>query len=296
MKLLLISFIAITGIILSGCSKKTAEQIKQECYDNAYTYGGFSNKMTADSIYIVCLERHGLKTGENTQEPVQVQESPKVIGEGTEIENPQKYQQETTDAEGVKVTRVIDGDTIEIEGGVRVRYIGIDTPETVNSSSTIQCYGKEASNKNRELVEGKQVSLDKDVSETDRYGRLLRYVYVGDTFVNDFLVRQGFASASSYPPDVKFQSQFTEAQTEARNNNRGLWAACSGSGPTRPNATTQPTTPQSGNCDQSYPTVCIPPAPPDLDCGDISYRRFKVISPDSHNFDGDHDGVGCESL
>ena len=233
---------------------------------------------------------------ENAQESAQVHENPEVKGEGTEIESLQQDQQETTDAEGVKVTRVIDGDTIEIEGGARVRYIGIDTPETVAPTSTIQCYGKEASNKNRELVEGKQVKLEKDVSETDRYGRLLRYVYVGDTFLNDYLVRQGFASAFSYPPDVKNQSQFTEAQTEARNNNRGLWGACSGSGLTQPKAITQPTTPQSGNCDQSYPTVCIPPAPPDLDCSDISYRRFKVVAPDPHNFDGDHDGVGCESL
>lgn len=79
-----------------------------------------------------------------------------------------------------KVVRVIDGDTIEIEGGDRVRYIGIDTPETVDPRKPVQCYGQEASNKNKELVEGKTVELEKDVSETDKYGRLLRYVWLGD--------------------------------------------------------------------------------------------------------------------
>ncbi|OGY23843.1 MAG: hypothetical protein A2172_05325 [Candidatus Woykebacteria bacterium RBG_13_40_15] len=191
--------------------------------------------------------------------------------------------------------KVIDGDTIEIEGGQKVRYIGIDTPETVDPNETVQCFGKEASAKNKELVDGKEVRLVKDVSETDKYGRLLRYVYVGNTFVNDYLVRQGYAHASSYPPDVKYQSKFSEAEKEARDNNRGLWSACEeiSSETTTPVVST-PTTPSS-NCDPSYPTVCIPPYPPDLDCGDISYKKFKVLQPDPHGFDRDKDGVGCES-
>lgn len=124
------------------------------------------------------------------------------------------------------VTRVIDGDTIEIEGGQRIRYIGIDTPETVDPSSPTQCYGIEASNKNTELVENKYVRLEKDVSETDRYGRLLRYVWVGDVFVNESLVREGYAYSSSYPPDIKYQELFRSAESEARENGRGLWGTC----------------------------------------------------------------------
>ena len=127
------------------------------------------------------------------------------------------------------VTRVIDGDTIEVNlDGViyRVRYIGIDTPETVHPSEPVECFGKEASDRNAELVEGKIVRLEKDISETDKYGRLLRYVWVGDIFVNDYLVRQGYAYASTYPPDVKYAEQFAKAQREAEENNRGLWAAC----------------------------------------------------------------------
>lgn len=124
------------------------------------------------------------------------------------------------------VGKVVDGDTIKLTNGQTVRYIGIDTPETVHPAKPVQCFGKEASSKNKELVEGKEVRLEKDISETDRYGRLLKYVYVGDIFINDYLVRNGYAYASSYPPDVKYQSQFLEAQKEARENQRGLWANC----------------------------------------------------------------------
>jgi len=123
----------------------------------------------------------------------------------------------------VKVLRVIDGDTIKIEGDKVVRYIGIDTPETVHPSKPVQCYGKEASYKNKELVEGKEVKLEKDVSETDKYGRLLRYVWLGDMLVNEYLVREGYAQSSSYPPDVKYQNKFIEAQRQAREEKKGLW-------------------------------------------------------------------------
>lgn len=134
----------------------------------------------------------------------------------------------------VRVIRVIDGDTIEIEGNIKLRYIGIDTPETKHPIKGVQCFGKEASNKNKELVEGKMIRMEKDVSETDKYGRLLRYIWLvephatksSELFVNDFLVRQGYAHASTFPPDVKYSNQFVSAQKEARENNRGLWNMC----------------------------------------------------------------------
>ncbi len=132
----------------------------------------------------------------------------------------------TSGKQSVKVTRVVDGDTIEIEGGQKVRYIGINTPETVDPRRPVECFGKEAASKNRELVEGRGIYLEKDVSETDKYGRLLRYVYVDRTFVNDYMVRNGYAQASSYPPDVKYQNQLTQAQQEARQDSRGLWGSC----------------------------------------------------------------------
>lgn len=131
------------------------------------------------------------------------------------------------------VARVIDGDTIELETRQKVRYIGIDTPELHHPTKPVQCFAQEAMMANKKLVEGKRVTLEKDVSETDRYGRLLRFVYVMDPvssnaaiFVNDYLVRQGYAYAATFPPDVKFSHQFLAAQTEARENNRGLWGEC----------------------------------------------------------------------
>lgn len=127
------------------------------------------------------------------------------------------------------VTRVIDGDTVEIEGGMHVRYIGMDTPESVDPRKTVQCFGREAAEENRKLVDGKTVRLEKDVSKTDRYGRLLRYVYIGDVFINDYLVRQGFAQVSTFPPDVLHQEQFLAAEREAREQGRGLWSKCGNS-------------------------------------------------------------------
>lgn len=124
------------------------------------------------------------------------------------------------------VKRIIDGDTIELEGGERVRYIGIDTPETVNPGKLVQCFGKEASRANRELVEGKLVKLEKDISNRDKYGRLLRYVYQEDKFVNLELVRNGYAYAFTYPPDVKNSKLFVGAEKAARENHQGLWDTC----------------------------------------------------------------------
>ncbi len=133
-----------------------------------------------------------------------------------------------TDAGTYVVTRVIDGDTIEvaIDGGrARVRYIGIDTPETVHPSQPIGCYGAEASARNKALVEGKRVRLERDISDTDHYDRLLRYVYVDDVFVNLSLVTEGYAHASTYPPDVKYTELFLAAQRAARASEKGLWGA-----------------------------------------------------------------------
>jgi len=128
--------------------------------------------------------------------------------------------------EEILVKRVIDGDTIELSDGRRVRYIGMNTPETVDPRKRVECFGHEASVENKQLVEGKIVRLEKDVSETDKYGRILRYVYVGNMMVNDYLVRQGFARVETIPPDVKYEEQFITAEKEARENNRGLWSGC----------------------------------------------------------------------
>jgi micrococcal nuclease len=132
--------------------------------------------------------------------------------------------------EPAQVVRVIDGDTIELSTGQKVRYIGIDTPETVHPQKAVQCFGKAASAENKRLVENKTVYLIKDVSETDRYGRLLRYVYLSPEasesgMVNALLIKGGFAKSSSYPPDVSQQKMFQKLESEARSVALGLWSS-----------------------------------------------------------------------
>ncbi len=176
-----------------------------------------------------------------------------------------------------KAVAVLDGDTIDvdIEGKTyRVRYIGIDAPERD------ELFYQEATEANASMVLGRELVLVKDVSETDQYGRLLRYVFADNVFVNYALVKNGYARALTYPPDVSCSKLFLEAERQAREANLGLWGIIT------------PT--PSPRCDPSYPDVCIPPPPPDLDCKDIPYRRFKVLPPDPHNFDMDKDGIGCE--
>lgn len=140
---------------------------------------------------------------------------------------PTETTQQTTVEEKFLVSRVIDGDTIELSNGKKVRYIGIDTPETVDPRKPVQCFGKEAKEANKNLVLNKVVILKKDVSETDKYGRLLRYVYLEDgTFVNLWLVKNGYAFVYTYPPDVSHSQEFLVAEQEARANKRGLWGNC----------------------------------------------------------------------
>lgn len=136
--------------------------------------------------------------------------------------------------ERAKVVKVVDGDTIKVVMNGQeftIRYIGIDTPETVDPRRGVQCFGKQASDENKQLVEGREVFLEKDVSETDKYNRLLRYVYLpidedSILFINDYLVRSGFAKSSTYPPDVKHQERFLVAQKEAQEKGLGLWKEC----------------------------------------------------------------------
>lgn len=125
-----------------------------------------------------------------------------------------------------KVLRVIDGDTIELADKTRVRYIGINTPELATGKQPAQCYATEAAHINQQLVEGQEVYLGKDLSDHDKYGRLLRYVYIDSVFINDFMLRQGYARLETIPPDVKYAQTLLEAEKEARNNKRGLWKAC----------------------------------------------------------------------
>jgi micrococcal nuclease len=192
------------------------------------------------------------------------------------------------------VTRVVDGDTIEVAIGGReftVRYIGIDTPETVAPGRPVEWMGREASAANARLVEGRRVVLEKDVTETDRFGRLLRYVWVpGERWllVNLELIARGFASVSTYPPDVKYVDLFLAAQAAARDAELGLW------GP-RPTPTPGQGGAAGDDCHPSY-EPCLPIVS-DLDCSDVramGKAPVRVIGPDDYRLDRDGNGIGCE--
>lgn len=146
--------------------------------------------------------------------------------------SPTQIPQPLTPDEIATVAAVIDGDTVTLLDKRKVRYIGIDTPETRHPIKGVECFGKEASTKNKSLVLGKTIRMKKDMSDVDRYGRLLRYVWIDATesgkmlFVNEYLVSEGFASVSTFPPDVAYADLFKSAAQTARLNKKGLWSAC----------------------------------------------------------------------
>lgn len=140
--------------------------------------------------------------------------------------------------ERARVVRVVDGDTIvvSIDGrDDRVRYIGVDAPESVRPGTPVEPFAREASRANSELVAGRLVLLERDVSERDEFGRLLRYVWLetpdGNLLVNFELVVRGFATAVTFPPDVRHVDLLRAAETDARSRARGLWSPGAPTGP-----------------------------------------------------------------
>ena len=129
-----------------------------------------------------------------------------------------------------QVSRVIDGDTIEVRisgGEDEVRYIGIDTPETVKPGTPVQCFGPQASTENHKLVDGERVRLVFDRERRDVYGRLLAYVYTADGFVNARLVREGYARTLTIPPNTAHAGLFHRLARSAGRSGLGLWGVCS---------------------------------------------------------------------
>lgn len=126
------------------------------------------------------------------------------------------------------VKRVVDGDTLKIDYNGKeesVRLIGVDTPESVHPDESKNTeFGKKASEFSKNYLEGKQISLEFDVQERDKYGRLLAYVYLNGIMYNKTLLEEGYAKIATYPPNVKYVDDFTKIQEEARNNKKGLWA------------------------------------------------------------------------
>lgn len=198
---------------------------------------------------------------------------------------------------------VSDGDTLRTAAGARVRLLQIDTPELGSG----ECYSRAAARELRRLTPaGTRIALEADarLDRVDRYERLLRYVWRGRLNVNLELVRRGAATVYFYGGDRgKYAARLVAAARSARAARRGMWGACrvvwNPDGPaTTGGATGRPaavaSTGARAGCDPSYPTVCIEPPPPDLDCRDIPYTDFVVRAPDPHRFDGNGDGRGCE--
>ena len=203
-----------------------------------------------------------------------------------------------------KVVDVVDGDTIKVlldEDGLTysVRYIGTDTPE---DTGQVEYFGPEATAKSSELVYGKTVTMIKDVSETDCYGRLLRYVIADDVFVNYELVAQGYANTASYPPGVACISTFQAAESKSSIFKLGLWSTP----PTQAVILPLPTVPSSGSSSGSGGNAPCNCSGPDLDCKDFkthaaaqSCYNYCVSQgfSDVFRLDGkDNDGLACESL
>jgi micrococcal nuclease len=219
-------------------------------------------------------------------------------------------------AEPASLISISDGDTIRVDVGDReetVRLILIDTPETHDPNNPPECYGAEATAFLEGLLPvGSALYLETDVSERDRFGRLLRYVWLerGDEvyLVNEAMVRSGYAAQSTFPPDVKYQERIQEAARFSREHGYGLWSACQtdakgdtneigGTGaeptsderpPPRPVSQQTEVAGAAGGgagCDPAYPDLCIPPPLPDLDCGyvyDQGFRHITVLPPDPH--------------
>ncbi len=178
-----------------------------------------------------------------------------------------------------KVTRVIDGDTIELSTGERVRLICIDTPEKSEEGYS------EATDYLESLILNKNIELIKDISETDRYDRLLRYIYLEDgTFVNERIVYYGYGKAYPYNPDTSLCPEIQEAEQYAKDNKLGIWKG------TIEEPVEESSSSSNVVCSSDY-----------YNCGDFSsclavMEVFNACSSDIHGLDGDDDGIPCESL
>lgn len=123
------------------------------------------------------------------------------------------------------VKAVIDGDTIELSSGEKVRYIGVDTPEFQSSHNKTEKFAEEAYQANRKMVENRKVKLEYDVQQRDQYGRLLAYVYTNDgIMVNEWLIANGYAKTVVFPPNVRYVDRFFQLEQEAQKQKIGLWS------------------------------------------------------------------------
>ncbi len=255
------------------------------------------------------LETESVNTSEQTQSEVTV----------NQVDSIQQTETGT-------VTAITDGDTLTatVNGTeLKIRLIGINTPELSHPTEPVQCYANEARAALESLVLNKEVTLEKDISDTDRFDRYLRYLWIGETLVNEYMVQNGYAQASAYPPDVKYQERFTSAEQSARNSLAGFWAkeTCDGNVYTGtykdPNknvgATPSPVPeqlpippPQNNVVPAPAPNPVTPPVNTSPFTCNCSKTCGQMVSCEEAYFqlnncgcsarDGNNDGVPCESI
>lgn len=227
------------------------------------------------------------------------------------------------------VSNVITADTFEVLVGGRpnlVRLIGVVAPQAIEPQRQ-ECFGREAQTASKALVERKVVRMEFDpsVGGRDAEGRVPVYMWLpDDTFLNEVLVREGLAVVDATSPSYKSREVITLAQRYTQENGRGMWPTqrCGGYKPlppvqknlTQPQPQLQPQLepkpaptakpspietpdqrqPGMNSCDASYDGVCIPSPPPVITCAQLGFKKFRVFSPDPHNFDLGRNGIGCE--
>ena len=247
--------------------------------------------------------------GNNLKSSQQVEKKSEVaVNNQPQVEEKQalsepKVSPSNTGAELYQVVKVVDGDTISVnmDGKTEtLRLIGINTPETVDPRKPVECFGKEASDKAKQLLTGKKVRLGNDATqgERDKYQRLLRYVWLEDgTFFNKLMIGEGYAYEYTYNTPYKYQEEFKQAEVDARTTKKGLWA--------------------DNVCDQTKiqtltPAIINQPADTSkINCSSNTYNctNFKTqkeaqqvfdscggVKNDIHKLDSDKDGIVCESL
>jgi micrococcal nuclease len=216
--------------------------------------------------------------------------------------NDQKYAA-SEEAGYYDVTKVVDGDTISVSmNGTTetIRMIGLDTPETVDPRKTVQCFGLEASDKAKSLLTGKKVRLvaDESQGERDKYGRLLRYVFLEDgTNFDKLMIEEGYGHEHTYNLPYQYQLEFQQAEADAQQNKRGLWAddACAGDTGTvdlKPSATTPSASTSSCGGDLYNCTGFSTHAAAQA----VYDKCMTEVGKDVHRLDADGNGVACENL
>ncbi|HVM09181.1 MAG TPA: thermonuclease family protein [Acidimicrobiales bacterium] len=283
-------------VVVVGAAVANGDGSSDDSHDGRVATGGEPTTATA----AVDVSEATSRGAETTSPPSETATAPP----STPVPPATAVPSTTTRVSGALAVRSItDGDTFVLSDGRRVRLAQVDAPETN------ECFGAESTAALRSMIDGQQVTLRRPPTgpEKDRYGRTLADVEVGGRSVNEMLVSSGAAEwyEEFASEDADLARRLQAAERSARAAGLGLWSACkttsmapapSAQPLVSPPASSAPSPAPAGNCHPAYPDDCIPPAPPDLDCGDIRRAvRVDRTHGDPHGFDANADGWGCES-